>query len=432
MKKTGLITSMSYKRKSFAAFAAALAFSMGASAGNLSNFNEPNTAKFIQALNSRSVHVVQLGDSHTAADVWTETVREQLQNALGNGGMGWGMPMYFAGQRLAEYGYDNSGWVPVSSRTERNQNYALGGLIAVPRYSGATLTIKPKQSEQEQAVTVSLRQAAGDGDFTGVDASGKSFSFGARVKDGTWQTAQFNARLPFTITAHGAQDSAIGGWWAKNASGAGAVVSALGINGAELGYWNHWSNGWKKELGAIAPDLIVLAYGTNEAYGNPNIEQAKKLLSAKIQEIRQASPGSAVMIVSAPESLKSTAGQCGRRPDKLTEFQEMQAEVAQQQRAMLWNWQQAMGGACSMKSWISRGEARGDGVHFTASGYQKLGRMLAADLLDLAGNPAGAMRSNPSSGQNSGAAQQPVSSSRALGYGEICEEGGKNCRTFRF
>ncbi|TXJ06183.1 MAG: hypothetical protein E6Q25_09705 [Acinetobacter sp.] len=352
----------------------------------LSDFGEPNKAQLVQAMKDQTVHIVQFGDSHTAADVWTDALRTQLQHRLGNGGMGWGMPMYFSGHRLEEYGYDVQGWQSVSSRTQHDENYTLGGLLAVPRYSGATLTIKSKRNRPEQAITVSLRQTAGDGNFTGVDANGKSFSFSAPRKDGTWQVAHFDATLPFTITAHDANRSAIAGWWAKNKFGQGAVVSALGINGAELRYWNRWNTtGWQQELKEVAPSLIILAYGTNEAYNNNiDIGAAKQLLESKIMQIRQASPNSAILIVSAPESLKSTAGQCGVRPAQLTAFQNMQIQVARQSRTLFWDWQQAMGGNCSMKSWISRGDARGDGVHFSPKGYQKLGTKLAEDLLNIA------------------------------------------------
>ncbi|MDM1757120.1 MULTISPECIES: GDSL-type esterase/lipase family protein [unclassified Acinetobacter] len=397
-------------------------------ASNLSNFNEPNTAKLNAAIQNRDVHVVQLGDSHTAADEMTHVLRQQLQNALGDGGMGWGMPMYFSGQRMARFGYDNSGWRPVSSRTQRNDNYTLGGLNAVPQYAGATLTIKAKQVEQVQKILVSIRQAANDMPFTGIDADGKTFTLEAPVKNNHWQTVTFTAKLPFTITAQNTQNSALGGWWAKNQNGSGAVVSALGINGAELSYWNRWSNDWQNELTAVAPNLVILAYGTNEAYNdNLDVEQARSILMDKIQKIRASSPQTAVMIVSAPESLKRTAGECGSRPIKLSAVQSMQLQVAQSMHTLYWDWQKAMGGSCSMKSWINQGLGRADGVHFSASGYQRLGRSLASDLLNLSGvnidiRPASTTEANQTN------STQPTNYGQ-LGFAQICLEGSSECKS---
>lgn len=371
-------------------------------AARLSNFNEPNSQKLIQAIQAKKLHVVQLGDSHTAADEMTNTVRVQLQNTLGNGGMGWGMPMYFTGQRLVRYGYDNNGWQAISSRTRSDENYSLGGLLAVPQFAGARLTIKAKQAESTQNFKVSIRQQAGDTALMGSDAQGRSFSIEAPIKNGTWQVVDFVAQPPFTLQAGQSQQTAIGGWWGENQSSKGAIVSALGINGAQLSYWDRWNHqGWQKELAAVSPNLLILAYGTNEAYNNNlDVERTRQTLIEKIRAIRSASPETAVMIVSAPESLKGIAGACGNRPVKLTAVQQMQREVAQQQKTLYWDWQDAMGGSCSMKSWINRGDARRDGVHFSASGYQKLGNMLASDILNLAGTPMSSSQSSPSTNRN--------------------------------
>ncbi|SDB82752.1 SGNH/GDSL hydrolase family protein [Acinetobacter boissieri] len=372
--------------KAFLNMALALTVTSTAYADALNNFAEPNVAKLQHALQAKTANIIQLGDSHTAADVMTGSLRERLQQQLADGGMGWGMPMYFSGQRLALYGYENTGWQAVSSRTEHGANYSLGGLLAVAKANGVTLTIKAKRPEPEQRLMVSIRQSETDSPLTVTDAMGKTFTLEAPVKNNTWQFAYFNATLPFTVTARNTTDTAIAGWWAKNANGQGIVVSALGINGSELSQWDRWNTlAWQHELKEIAPDLIILAYGTNEAYNDRlDVAQAKNVLVERIQKIRQASPNTAIIIISAPESLKSTAGTCGVRPINLTAVQEMQKQVAMTEHTLFWDWQQAMGGHCSMKKWIAQGLGRGDGVHFTSTGYQQLGQALAQDILNLA------------------------------------------------
>lgn len=400
-------------------------------ASNLTNYNEPNTQLLKNAFNKKSIHIVQFGDSHTAADVMTGTLRTQLQDQLGNGGMGWGMPMYFTGQRLALYGYDNNGWQPISSRQHRDNNYTLGGLIAVPKFSGATLTIKAKQTELPQRIMVNLRQSASDGRFIGKDAKGQHIEFEAPVKNNTWQTVEFVAQLPFSITASNAEHSAIGGWWAKNENGNGAVVSALGINGAELSFWNRWNEGWQQNLKIVSPDLIILAYGTNEAFNdNIDVENYKNSLISKIKQIRVASPNTALMIVSAPESLKNMSGQCGTRPIKLTSVQNIQHQVAQEQYTLFWDWQRAMGGDCSMKSWVNQGFGRKDGVHFSEKGYQKLGQSMANDLITLLDSKSQITSVNKDPELSTNLKHNLPSSN--TGFASICLEGNKECKSIRF
>lgn len=410
---------------------AASMLSLGVSAGQLSNFQEPNTAQLVKGIQQHQLNVVQFGDSHTAADYMSNALRTTLQNQLGNGGMGWGMPMYFSGQRLTRFGYDNSHWQPISIRSQPNANYTLGGLLARPLTEGATLTIKAKQSEQRQKITVSIRQGAQDSDFVGVDSQGQRFSLSAPVKNNTWQLQTFEAQLPFTITAPHNPQSVIGGWWAKNATGSGAVVSALGINGAQLQSWNNWNSAWKQQLGQLKFNLIILAYGTNEAYNRYDLEQERQILLGRIHDIREASPQSAILIVSAPESLKDKSGECGTRPAQLTQFQTMQREVATQAHTLFWDWQAAMGGSCSMKNWMERGDAARDGVHFSASGYTQLGDMLGNDILALAGQSA------PTTTRSSAVAALPKSglsvknnTVSSLGYASICDvEDQNSCKT---
>ncbi|PIT12827.1 GDSL-type esterase/lipase family protein [Snodgrassella alvi] len=342
-----------------------------------------HTAQLAQALQNKSISIVQLGDSHTAADYLTNAARVRLQQQLGNGGPGWAMPTQFPGMRLARFTYQNQGWQAVSSRTETSQNYALGGLIATPSV-GAVMTIKTREPEAEQTVIVSIRQGQNDEDLTVTDSNGQQILLSAQPKDNQWHFSQFNARFPITIKAGMNFQTAIGGWWARNQNRQGVVLSALGINGFQLNQWNRWNTeAWQQELNVIAPDLIILAFGTNEAYNGIEIETVKQNLLETITQIRIASPNSAIMLLGAPESLKSTAGSCGVRPEKLTELQTMQKEVAQSQHILYWDWQAVMGGKCSMKSWINQGLARGDGVHFTASGYQRLGQALADTILSL-------------------------------------------------
>lgn len=326
---------------------------------------------------------MQLGDSHTAADLLTGSLRNQLQQQLGDGGLGWAMPMYISGQRLNKYGYDNTGWKATTSRTEHEGNYTLGGMLATPLYAGATLTIKPKEQARNQHFIVSIRQGENDQPLLLKDATQHQIEITAPIKNQTWQWVEFNATLPFTLTAQQSTQTAIGGWWARNQNTKGAVVSALGINGAELAQWNRWQ-GWTTEIAKIQPNLIVLEYSTNEAYNNNvNIASSKEILSQAIQNIRRSSPQSSILIISAPESLKSPVGSCGIHPTQLTQFQSMQKTVATEQHTLFWDWQEAMGGNCSMKPWIQQGLARQDGVHFSAIGYQKLGSLLAQNLLAL-------------------------------------------------
>lgn len=343
------------------------------------------TKQLAQKLKTKSIHILQLGDSHTAADYLTDAARNHLQQVLGNGGPGWAMPVHFAGMRLARFSYpEQQGWQTFSSRTQPDQNYTLGGLNAQPQ-PGARLELNATQPENLQTISLNLRQGPNDDDLDITDAHGQQFKIGAAQKNNQWQFARFNAYLPLKITTGLSFQTVLGGWWLHNQNNQGAVYSALGINGAQLDQWHRWNTqAWQQTLNYLAPDLIILAYGTNEAYNDQlNIDTARTNLIESIKQIRTASPHSAIMILGAPESLKNTAGPCGNRPLKLSAFQTMQKEIARSQHTLYWDWQAEMGGECSMNNWIRAGLGRPDGIHFTKAGYQKLGVALAKAILAL-------------------------------------------------
>ncbi len=104
-----------------------------------------------EALTSRtraeSVHVVWLGDSHTAADFWTQAVRAELQARYGNGGPGFlrlGISPYRHGRaKVVTAGR----WRRVPSAPARvtptdDGVFALGGMRAEPISADARVTVE--------------------------------------------------------------------------------------------------------------------------------------------------------------------------------------------------------------------------------------------------------------------------------------------------
>lgn len=354
---------------------------------SLQNFGDPNAAAALAKLHGgagTSFRYLQIGDSHTAGDFLTERLRLRLQQQLGDGGIGWVTPMQIPGQRMARMTFMQSGWQLISSRSSGPGNdYPFGGFIAQVSASFASLTLTPRYQTGRQSITLLIKQGLLDAPLTVTDAGGIHLAIKSPTPDDQWHTVTFEAELPITLSATISPQTAIGGWWMRSVGNSGAIVSAAGINGSELEQWNRWRNGWMDDLGAANPDIIALAYGTNEAFRTTlDPEALRATLTTAINQLRQRFPNSAILIIGAPESLKSFAGgRCGTRATGLDAVQAVQRAVAQQQHTLYWDWQQAMGGACSMTGWVSRGLARRDGVHFSREGYEALADDLYAGLV---------------------------------------------------
>lgn len=355
-------------------------------AASVQNYGDPALARVAERAKNQ-LNVLQIGDSHTAGDLLTGQLRKRLQQQLGDGGSGWVNPMSVAGQQQTHVKYQHSGWQLSSSRNS-SENYAMGGLLASPNHAGATLRVSPTQSaRQAWRVTATIRQGAQDEPLTVTDADGRVQSLAAPVPNNQWQHVSLSLRPPFVVSAGHSPQTALGGWFMR-ASPQGATVGAMGINGSQLTHWQRWHNQWTTDVTQYEPDLVILSYGTNEAFnGNLNVNAFSDTLSETVQAIRRHSPNTAIMIVGAPESLRAKSGSCGVRALQLDAVQAAQKQVAQQQKTLFWDWQDSMGGRCSMMSWIQNGNAARDGVHFSASGYRRGADDLYDGLMRVLNNP---------------------------------------------
>lgn len=322
------------------------------------------------------LRVVQLGDSHTAGDYFTEELRQQLQKKFGNGGIGLVLPHSIKGQRSATISYDGKGWQVSSSRTETG-DFPLGGVIA--RTANGQLTLSAKNpNHQIQQITITLKPHKTSSRLEIVSQGKKQTISGLNV--GKWQTVKINANLPLTLNAKGLLD--LGLIQIENNHSGGATVSALGINGAQLSHTQKWRTDWFSDIKQSRADVVILAYGTNEAFNDTlELEQTEQTWRNTIRKIRQQLPKAKIVLLGAPETLRSTQGNCGVRPAMLDVVQSMQQRLATQEKILFWSWEKAMGGRCSMKKWINQGLASKDGVHFSAAGYKTVAARFASDML---------------------------------------------------
>ena len=328
---------------------------------------------------NEKLRILQIGDSHTAGDHFTHTLRQSLQHRFGNGGIGWVYPHRVNGQRQAQIEYGGEGWEVLSSRN-READFPLGGIIA--RSKGGSVSLNPRSMQEGVAdITFVVRPVLAASPLTVTDAAGRAVAEWPVQSVGSWQYRRFQAALP--IRYHAQTDDI---WDVAHINienrRPGVIVSAMGINGAQLSHWQHWRTDWVQDLAATQADLVILAYGTNEAFDKQlDLAATAQTLRERIGQIRRALPKADVLIIGAPESLQNRGSKgCASRPAMLDAVQQLQQDSARAQQTWYWSWQDAMGGRCSMKNWIAQGLAARDAVHFSAEGYRRAGGLLADAL----------------------------------------------------
>jgi len=144
------------------------------------------------------------------------------------------------------------------------------------------------------------------------------------------------------------------------------------------------------------PDLVVIAYGTNEGFDELLDPAAYEvLLRAQIVRVQRAAPGASILILGAPEAMRGDGGgtcpgdteQRWKAPAMLSLVRDVQHRVAASTGVAFWDWKGRMGGDCSAFALAQEGAQgdpplmRGDHVHFTGPGGDWIGSLLFADLM---------------------------------------------------
>ncbi len=337
------------------------------------------------------VRIAWFGDSHTAADFLTGELRGQLQERYGNAGPGF-VHVGIDSTRHDEVSSSASGrWQrqPASPAAFYEQDDAVFGLAGMRAHvREGTALLRPRAEPghvnwefvvRPTSATARLALAAPGVNSTRVDFPSKvtgdalvqrrgSQLFGVTYRTDASAELHVQARSLDVFGAFGESDAS------------GVVLDVMGINGARIRTMLAWHEGvWLGELAERAPDLVVLAYGTNEAGdGNP-ITRYEEDYRRVMERVAAAAPEADCLLV-GPTARGS--GQ-ERQVHRTLQLDELQARVAHELGCAYFSLFEAMGGAGSYERWAGAEPrlASSDGVHLTQEGYRRLGRLLAGRLL---------------------------------------------------
>lgn len=329
------------------------------------------------------ISIVQLGDSHTAADLFSGELRKLLQARYGDGGIGLVPASPVPGIRNDRVivTSERRQWELVSARNQQSSQFPLGGYLSLPVVDRPGVKIQARDPDAQRYRISALYQATRSSTLVANGSQRRMLP----ATNGDWRfsPAFINLGLPVQLSVEGVQGVALGGWYIQGQKNAGVTYSSLGINGARLEVVDKWQAGWQGTLKALRPDLVILAYGTNEAFDDKlDLALYQSQLEATLARLRQEMPKAAILLVGPPDSIKQRkAASCAaRQPQPLASVIRIQRQAAQKYKALFWDWQAGMGGPCSIVAWQASGLGRPDLVHLTAEGYRKSAAMLYAYL----------------------------------------------------
>jgi lysophospholipase L1-like esterase len=165
----------------------------------------------------------------------------------------------------------------------------------------------------------------------------------------------------------------------------GVVVDTLGINGSRARYQLLWDDELHKEhLRRRKPDLVVLAYGTNESGDESPLEDYERDLRAVVDRMRDAVPEASCRLIGPSDRPMQVEERVFEDRSRTARLIEVQHRVALEHGCGFFDLVAFQGGALSMVQWAATDPAYAsqDHIHYTRVGYQRLGEVLLSALLE--------------------------------------------------
>ncbi|RIA55201.1 GDSL-type esterase/lipase family protein [Dichotomicrobium thermohalophilum] len=358
------------------------------------------------------VTILHLGDEHIAADRITAELRARFQARFGDAGRGLMAPGVFriAGAQIKREG----DWRVASSSAGDSGPFGLAGVRLTGRNGAVLQLAMPDKPFDWAEITFASGPNSGKA-YVAVDDKGDVVS--TRTATETWQRIRINAAgSTLTVRAEGTAPVHLLSWRVVREN-AGVRYINLGVPGATVRTPQAWNDAFvKADLKHLAPDLIIMGYGTNGAFKDDlNTQAYANAANALIGELRAAVPQASFLVVGPPDLARLPAyASSGRteacRPltgeERANYGELMRAKsprlarwhpplklraarwalrlVASRKGAFFWDWSRAMGGPCSIHAWAHANPplAAGDHRHFTAEGARKSASALFRDIME--------------------------------------------------
>jgi lysophospholipase L1-like esterase len=363
--------------------------------------NETSLAHFHSALEALAskpqgkgkVRIAVYGASHTQADIYSGYLRYYLQSRFGNGGAGfiplgpdrgWSSRLDFKVRaRGFKMQYVQQKSPPPHGRFGLSGVAAVGGPNGRLRITPESMT-DPDLTASQYGLFYAAEPFTGDITISVDDDVPVQLSTRAQQLEARYYT--FERPLGWheiEIRTIGMGGARLFGLSVERAQ-PGIVVDTLGIRGTRAANMLLWDQAlWEEHLQRRAPELVLLAYGTNETTdrSQPIADYAEEL-SQVLTRLRHALPDASCVLVGPGDFPKEEDGGYRTRP-RLLEIIREQRRLAPQFGCGFWDAYAFMGGEGSMSEWVRANPRLGatDHIHLTARGYVRMGMVLGDALM---------------------------------------------------
>jgi lysophospholipase L1-like esterase len=260
------------------------------------------------------VGVVQFGDSHTAADEWTGSLRQRLQQRFGDAGRGFVLAGHIHRHAQSDVRAGHSGAWTVRTGLPSAASEPLG--LEAVRMIGAT---HESVAWVSTCATCTVGQTTSRFDvYYRATASGGALE--ARVDNGAWTSIDTHSRPDDRTDLHVHRIDVVDGdhrlelrpaahaevqlfGVALERTVPGVVLDAFGVEGAQALHLEQrdW-RGLGAQLARRDPRLVILQFGTNDA-ANAHLDLGRfeERVATLVQRVRASTPCASVLVLGPPD-----------------------------------------------------------------------------------------------------------------------------------
>lgn len=340
-------------------------------------------------LKGGTVRVMHFGDSPTTADMITADVRALLQKQFGDAGHGFVLiarPWAWYNHR----GVEMQSWdweIDIGGVAEHKDGLFGPGAVRFRGSAGAAASWTFPGSHHTSVEIAYLTDPAGgtfqfeaNGDVIGTGHTQADHAYPAYVTFAIPPGAtEFSLRVTSgTVQLYGAE-------FRKDQPG--VIYSSLGVNGAGITLISKVLDGahLASQLRHYKPDLVVLAYGTNES-GYPEYVESSwgSELRTAIRRVRAALPRSSILLMSPMDRGEIGPDGAIHTVPALPRLVDIEARISEEEGVAFFNTFEAMGGRDTMARWYAS-EPRlvgADLIHPLPGGAKIIGELLYSALRD--------------------------------------------------
>ncbi len=339
----------------------------------------------------RKVRVLVFGASHTEADIYPQYLRSYLQERFGDGGHGFVMPAQpwrgYSHVEIGVAGLEN--WRTAHAQRRDGVNDGIYGLL------GASIATRNRRAigriTQLPGVVAGRYElyylAQPGGGTVELLADGRAIAdvkTAARRKGAAYHTFELpEGEHTVELRVRGDGEVRLFGMTVER-DDPGVVVDTLGIRGTRAANALEWdATIWTDNVRRRAPDLFVLAFGTNEAtdVGQP-VADYEARLHAVVDRYREAAGPASCLLVGPGDFPVAIGGTLVAR-ERVRDIVDAQERVAAAHDCGFWDLQAFMGGELSMVQWVRSTPpmAAGDYIHLSRRGYVRMGMALVDALM---------------------------------------------------